>query len=272
MSVNEDWGMAVGMTNETTPLPSKTPDSAIERAGMSERKLNWRRPVAEFVAIFAGVTLSFVADDWREWRAERRDEIEALGAILTDLEADSSEIEFSTRPPLRYQDASKWLTDHWDDASVDETEVGAYLATFTVANPYRPRKAAYSSLEAANGVGLISDEGLRTAIVDYFDRTQVTMAFVNEYVLTQQRGVVERLARYARTPSPRDPDQPWPLEGPWRFVTPWREVASDIQLANQVQELGVVGYFAQRERQNALEANSELRAAIGRVLARSTGG
>lgn len=53
----------------------------------------WRRPLAEFLAIFAGVSLSLLADDWRDHRADARAGVAALHLIAADLVRDSTEIE-----------------------------------------------------------------------------------------------------------------------------------------------------------------------------------
>ena len=48
------------------------------------------RALAEGFAIFAGVLLALVADDWRETRSDRREARESLAVVMADLESDSA--------------------------------------------------------------------------------------------------------------------------------------------------------------------------------------
>ena len=57
---------------------------------MPDSKWSLKRPLAEFIAIFAGVTLSLFADDWRQARNDGRDEVTALELIHADLVQDST--------------------------------------------------------------------------------------------------------------------------------------------------------------------------------------
>ena len=41
-----------------------------KESGMGDQRVPWKRVTAEFLAIFAGVSLSLVADDWRQARVD----------------------------------------------------------------------------------------------------------------------------------------------------------------------------------------------------------
>jgi len=226
----------------------------------------WRRPVAEFVAIFAGVSLSLIADDWRDRRADTRAELAGLQLISADLLRDSSEIEYALRPAARYQEPAMWMTAHWDDPDVDMEGLADRLFPLADINQYRPLNAAYSSLRESGGLDLIRNDALRNAIVEYFDYMQTQVVWYVDGANEAQSEFFQRVRRYARLPEPRDPDRGWPLEGPWRLRATWPELREDTELANLIQWLGAWGYFADRRREQAVASNYALRTQIAQEL------
>ena len=69
---------------------------------MARTAIPWFRVGVEFLVIFAGITLSLLADDWRQERGERALEDIALREIAADLAADMSELEGLQRSSARH--------------------------------------------------------------------------------------------------------------------------------------------------------------------------
>jgi hypothetical protein len=226
----------------------------------------WRRPVAEFVAIFAGVTLSLLADDWRDRRADARAELAALHLIAADLVRDSTEIEHALHPATLYQAPALWAIAHWDDRDVDVEDFALRLFPLSDFNPYRPQSAAYSGLKESGGLDLIQNATLRNAMVEYFDYTQTQLVNYIDWTNQAYRDFFGRMSRYALLPEPRSPDRAYPWAGPWRLRAAWPEIRRDTELANLIQFMGAWGYVLEARRISVLEANLTLRTQITQEL------
>ena len=64
---------------------------------------HWKKIVAEFLAIFTGVVLGLLANNWRQTRQDRVQESFALQEIVSDLQADSAELDLIRNRALRRQ-------------------------------------------------------------------------------------------------------------------------------------------------------------------------
>lgn len=226
----------------------------------------WRRPVAEFLAIFAGVSLSLLADDWRDHRADARAELAAFHMIAEDLVRDSTEIERALRPATLYQAPALWAIAHWDDPDLDVEEFARRLFPLSDFNPYRPQSAAYSGLKESGGLDLIQNDTLRNAMVEYFDYTQTQLVNYIDWTNQAYRDFFGRMSQYALLPQPSSPDRAYPWAGPWRLRAAWPEIHRDTELANLIQFMGAWGYIAEVRRISALEANLTLRTQIAQEL------
>ena len=69
------------------------------------------RWLAEATAIFMGVTLGFLADDYRDYLNDRDQERQALGQLLQDLELDSADVYPMLAQSQWIGQATRWVTD-----------------------------------------------------------------------------------------------------------------------------------------------------------------
>jgi len=222
----------------------------------------WRRPLFEFVAIFAGVSLGLLADDWRDHRNNLRDEVTALELIHADLVSDTSELSFALSPPRRHERAVYWLVHRWDDPSAPVDSIQAALRTFMFLNSYQFRNAAFTSLKEADRLSLIRNDTLRAQVVQYFEEVQVNVDQFLTVLFAEREKTWALLSPYVRWPKPTDPDTAWPLSGPLMLVAPWSEVRSNNSLANAVSALGAVATLSRQIGDRAIEQNEALRLAI----------
>ena len=227
----------------------------------------WRKPVAEFLAIFAGVSLSLLADDWRDRRVDARAELAALHLIAEDLVRDSTEIEHALRPATLYQAPALWAIAHWDDPDLDVEDFARRLFPLSDFNPYRPQSAAYSGLKESGRLDLIRNDTLRTALVEYFDYVQTQLVAYIDWTNGAYRDFFARMSQYALLPEPRTADRAYPWAGPWRLRAAWPAIHKDTELANLIQFMGAWGYIAEARRASALETNLTLRNLITQELA-----
>lgn len=230
----------------------------------SERR--WRRPLIEFATIFAGVTLSLLADDWRDRRNDGRYEEAALHLIRADLVRDTAELRFALSPAIGHERSTYWLVSRWDDASAPEDSIQVALTRFLHYNSYQFQSAAYRGLRDGDRLSLISNDSLRTQIVEYFEGSQVDVEQLLVALLQERDKVIDRMAPFVRFPVPRDRDTGWPTSGPLRLMAPWDTIRSDNRLANQISVTGAVATLARRLGNEALVRNEALRTAIDSAL------
>jgi len=226
----------------------------------------WRRPLIEFATIFAGVTLSLLADDWRDHRNDGRHEEAALHLIRADLVRDTAELRFALRPAIGHERSTYWLVSRWDDASAPPDSIQIALTRFLIYNSYQFQSAAYRGLREGDRLNLISNDSLRTQIVDYFEESQVNVDQFLVALLQARERVIDGMAPFVRWPLPRDRDTAWPTSGPLRLLAPWDTIRADNRLANQISAMGALASLAKSLGNEALARNEALRTAIDSEL------
>ena len=67
--------------------------------GMIFRKLKigWSGALGELLIIVAGVLIALAIDQWNDNRLDRLDEIDAVSRMLTDLETDLKDFDFTLK-------------------------------------------------------------------------------------------------------------------------------------------------------------------------------
>jgi len=227
---------------------------------------DWRRPVAEFVAIFAGISLSLVAEDWRQSRLDSVEQESALQMILEDLARDSSAIESALGYGRRHEAVSYWVTHHWDDPNIPADSAAAVLRQTMFIGDVQLSTAAYSSLKEANRLALVENDSLRAKIVSYYEETQPSFDGWAEAVWDSRLGFLDRVFSYVLQPLPDSPGRGWPASGPMRLLVPWAEITKDPLIYNLMFGYGATAAVMRLNGDSALEANNDLRAAIKQVL------
>lgn len=128
------------------------------------------RLFAEFLVVFGGVVLAFLADDWREFRADRLTERRALELVVRDLRQDSVELErYARNLESRQRDAASFLGMLSDDEALpDSIVVRRYQAVGREFN-YRPTGPAFEGLRDSGGLSLITNPAVADALLGYYD-------------------------------------------------------------------------------------------------------
>lgn len=136
------------------------------------RRLPWVRLVAEFLVIFVGITLSLLADDWRQSRRDLAAERRALGELLVDLDADSVSLEAVRSTMSVHDSAAMWLYQRIGRSGLAVDSLDLRLRQIHDMDLFRAQRASYVALMSTGGLGLIEDEALRNAIVRYYEDLQ----------------------------------------------------------------------------------------------------
>jgi hypothetical protein len=226
----------------------------------------WRRPAAEFLVIFASITLSLMAEDWRRSRQDLADRDTALELILKDLAQDSSLIEEALGYGRRHERSAYRITHYWDDPDAPADSIQHAFRETMFIGDVQLFDAAYSSLREAGRLALIRDEELRAQIVNYYERDQPSFADWASARWSARLEFFEAIYDYVLFPRSETPDRAWPVTGPVRLVVPWSEITRDPQVYNRISGFGASATVLRWTGDALLEGNLELRASIEAAL------
>ncbi len=135
----------------------------------------WKRGTAEFFIIFAGITLSLVADDWRQARGEKAREGVLLSALEEELLADSVDLAevLSSRARTESLSISLLKSLHSPERP---SEAAAVVSNLLFGRIPQPVNATYVGIINGGELSLIRDDHLRGLIVDYYEVQQPYIA------------------------------------------------------------------------------------------------
>lgn len=125
--------------------------------------------MVEAAAIFAAVTLGFLAEDYRDSRGDRAQARELLVQLVSDLQVDAGELEETIQSGAPRAEALTWLHNNVARVGVPADSVVLALNGVLVGYSYEAHLFAYSGLRNSGRLDLIEDQGLRDRIVFYFE-------------------------------------------------------------------------------------------------------
>ncbi len=238
--------------SESEPLenPAQSPPT---REGVS-----WLTVVLEFLAIFLGVTLSLMADDWLNSREDRDQEAAILSALASDLDAEYTELE-RLRDRMRIWDAAgARLHAELAGSGPPADSVDAYFRPMFYYRTYRPVSTAYVNLREGGRLSLIDDPELRSAITEYYEIEQDYM--IQFYGIVQDTYFLWRRAAFRHV-------QIVPAELPGSFFPPdrfdyrtsWDAFRRDPEAPALQQDLSLAGANFAVRIGDAMEQNRALR-------------
>lgn len=223
-----------------------------------------RRFLFEFLAIFAGVTLGLLADDWRQRRDDAREAGEALALIHDDLVADSLLMHDMRGHLENHKLATHWLQQHWHDPFVELDSIGQVFRTYLFVNEPKVRRTAYESLKDGRRLALIRDDSLRILILDYYENAQTEMRFYADYHYRNRQAFFEgAFMDHALVRPGGEQGEVIPVApGPFELTSSWTEIAADNRVYNQATYMGMAADLAVQYIDQAQEANVALRRSI----------
>ena len=169
---------------------------------LDSRQVSWfhrfRRALIEFFVIFLGVSLSFVAEDWREARNDRQEERKVLELLATDLERDISGIQSRMRVDSLAASAGDWLHANWERSSLPDDSLNDAWEWLHRGGPYAPIRSGYESANSSGRLQLLQDHELRGDLAAYYERDQPRLVRVNEITIDFDFDVWTLLRPYYR--------------------------------------------------------------------------
>ena len=235
---------------------------------MKGSKIDPKRLLAELAVIFAGVTLSFLADDWREYRSDRDSERVLLEQILTDLEGDSADITASVAPLLvQDRNAARLLTG-WHQ-SLDADTVADLLDSFNDGEPYAGQRAAFSALKSAGRLNLVMDGAIRARIVGYYETGQTSFAAEMEEYFREWAELYDILAPHVKWAPPASDTSTLPtVQGGSQLVRGWSALQREVDVYNHIRSVGIRARVTADEAERLLAENRVLRQRVANALGR----
>ena len=224
------------------------------------RAVPWRRVLAEFIAIFAGVFMGLFADQWWQDRADRSREIGALQDMLAELQEDADDLERISQRAHAWSESGLWMVQH-RGADLPPDSVWAALSPLFFRDSYDPRSAAYTSLRDAGQLALISDPALRRQVVEYFETGQAgayrhylrALAMFDDLLVASRPHFEWSVASDAKT-----------LYDGWHYsmVRPWAQTSRDRLLTGAMLNVALFGTSLSERLDSVVEQNRVLRRAI----------
>jgi len=153
----------------------------------------WKRGVVEFLAIFLGVSLSFLAEDWRESLGEARQGNAVLRGIERDLSQEREAIQSTLQRDSLAVVAGGWLYAKWSRENAPQDSIDQMLGALVGFGPTLTVRAAYESAKASGRLDFIRSDELRADVVAFYEQDQadfVDMARISmDYMVEMNRAL-----------------------------------------------------------------------------------
>jgi len=225
------------------------------------RKLVTSRYFWEMVVIFLGITLSLLAEDWREYSNARADEEQILYRMSIDLETDYADLVGNLERARSGHDAAAWLRDNWDNGSITADSTAAAIQTVFQRSVFVANNAEYAALKSGGELKLILEPDLRRSITTLYESHNIIHTVNNE-----DKKQIERLKELlALNLMPRSAKRFHPPPG-FTMVGDWRQLLRDPLFRNTLLTAGAVKQQLVDLNSAQLEHNIALRQRIKQLL------
>lgn len=228
---------------------------------MTRDSIPWKRLTAEFLVIFAGVSLSLLADDWRQNRVERRQEQAILEEVRADLVGDSLRLAALAARLRSWDRAALWTIQHASLPIDSDSALSAIWPLFGLAL-YQPQRAGYLGARESGSLSLIRDPALRRQIVEYHERWQVLTVQSDARLNQLWRMAMDRLLLVVRYDFPADATSFMPFPN-LRLLRDWDDFSRSDDLITRLQELGATSAYLGGGVEAARERNRHLLLELG---------
>ena len=216
----------------------------------------------EFVAITAGVFLGLLADDYRGYRAERATEREYFDLFQRDLDRDLESIEVARRDIENHANGAQVIRHATDQADIQSESFERALSVMFFTATYDWQRPTFVSLRDGAGLHIIESSSLRSALIDYYEVSQVGLkAYVADQRIAHQRMRLG-LSRHVRFLPVEEFAELWPLPEDGNFVRlhpPLAGLLEDVEVYNDLAEVGARSFELLDEFDRVATENRNLR-------------
>ena len=153
-------------------------------------QIPWLRVFVEGVVIVGSILLAFGLQAWWDGRADRQTELTILREMHTALSADFEFLENTLDQFREIESRTEVILSHMRSGAPYSDSLDAYFGAVYGYHSGETNKAGYESLKS-QGLGLISDDGLRSHVARVYEQTYPRV----EASLELERGIVLDLLR-----------------------------------------------------------------------------
>jgi hypothetical protein len=150
--------------------------------------INWKYAIGEIILIFIGISLSLAFDQWRTSNSNEAKE-EALLMLLTEsVKKDIQALEFNIEESEKTLRSVDFLIRKLTNNSVFDDSISVAFSVMAYNPQFSADKLGYNNI-LAEGLPIISDNNLRTNIIQYYERADGNTAWgegvqshIDEYI------------------------------------------------------------------------------------------
>jgi len=136
----------------------------------------WKRIIAEFGVIFAGVTFGLLAEGWWQDRSNASAAMDLLAEVQQDLRADSIELANIRSWSVRWDESAVRFLELLPDPGADPDSLGEAVKRLQQYTDFQSVSAGYLAIQDAGLISDIPDAEVRRALIGYYEQTQVSIA------------------------------------------------------------------------------------------------
>jgi hypothetical protein len=166
-----------------------------------ERKVatmkTWKYLLSEFIMVFVAVTLGLLAENWRQERAEKKQEKEYIKSLISDLKADLPRYEVLKTSMTQTLQHTDTLVDvlHSDKPNIKSAAFHKQLMHGLYRNSpigLRPSDVTVKLLQA-DGFKVISNRAIIDSVMTYYDESVYRLNFHYDNIYMVERIQIWRL-------------------------------------------------------------------------------
>lgn len=154
--------------------------------------------IAEFFAVFLGVSLSLFVADFRDRKSERRNVRRALLGIREDVAAEIPMVEWLTKIYAPTASAATELHREWHRIIDNPEKAESVFTALHLGATIAPARAYYETAKSAGTLGLLEDGKLQGAIASVFEQQQAYLKGLNATSVEHDFEFMRALQPYIR--------------------------------------------------------------------------
>jgi len=145
---------------------------------MSRHAIRWRFVLGEVAITTIGILIAVAVNAWWENRQDRRVELEALREMRAGLTIDLGDLREDLHRYRRVDRSTRLLLDRIHRGLPLEPGLDTVFGAQLIYRQHLGNSTAYESLRS-RGLGLIADDSLRLAVIDFYGLQNSTIALWN---------------------------------------------------------------------------------------------
>jgi hypothetical protein len=122
----------------------------------------------EFLTVFLGVSVSLIAENWRQRRADTHAEHNSLVRLYSDLRAEQQDVEGNLTRARTGLSSARWLIANGARGHSADT-VSAALTAVGTCSFFLPQTSEYTALKSSGRLSIIEEQTIRESVVSFYE-------------------------------------------------------------------------------------------------------